>query len=486
MPTTDSTDLGRAFEDTGKALLDVHTQLAQQLASAAKDPWLELQARETIDKLSARRDALLLAWARQALSWKVRGGDVQLSGEAGEAPTPPPAPPLTTTLSDSSDDGPVVITRSRPIRRVVHVGSDTDSERQSRTSARQEAMRDLDHERFTELLRLLGEPTTPLDTRERVRDELSRLTSGTSNARLDEWASFPKPVQKSLVGMVVARARHLQDEIGDDLIPMELTGDLDRLFSTMTGYSKREQPGFVFGLQRHHHPMGVTWLADSRRWWTDLIDFLPEPSVLSPERALAELRRRISADVDEENILAQVAVALEAGLPPDDPRLVTVTIPLLDALKAEARFKHLRKAIRDTMTRDEEADAELADPDTALPQDWPYEGDIEGRNVAIVGGPVPEAARKRLDEIFRWAKADWVDDHHPRALEKVAERVRDGDIDVVIVLRHFVGVDADRVLIPMCDKEDVPVADVHDSYGFTAIREALEEVLVDMVDVEDE
>ncbi|RME28067.1 MAG: hypothetical protein D6798_03235, partial [Deltaproteobacteria bacterium] len=388
---------------------------------------------------------------------------------------------------------PVVITRTRPIRRVVHVAaesgsSDASSSRDagSRLSARREAMRNLDTERFTELLRLLGEPTTPLDSRERVREELSRLTSGTSNARLDEWATFPKPVQKSLVGMVVARARHLQDEIAEDLIPMELTGDLDRLFSTMTGYSKREQPGFVFGLQRHHHPIGVTWLADARRWWTDLIDFLPEPSVLSPERALAELRRRIAAGVDQESILAQVAVVLEAGLPPDDPRLVTATIPLLDALKSEARFKHLRKAIRDTMARDEEADAELADPDTALPQDWPYEGDVEGRNVVIVGGPVPEAARRRLDEIFRWAKADWVDDHHPRALEKVAERVRDGEIDVVIVLRRFVGADADRVLIPMCEQEGVPVADVQDSYSFTAIRQALEDALADLEDVEDD
>ncbi len=474
MAPSSSTNLGRAFAETGKALLDVHTQLARHVANAATDPWLELQKQQQIDELSRRRDELLLAWARQALSWRVRGGVVELAGEAQGAPDPSTLPSV-----DDQADGPVVITRTRPVRRVYEPSASSSDEDSAARSARQEAVRDLDHARLTDLLKLLGEPTTPLDSGERIREELSRLTSGCSNARLEEWAAFPKPVQKSLVGMVVARSRHLQDEVDSDLIPAELTGDLDRLFSTMTGYSKREQPGFVFGLQRHHHPMGITWLADARRWWTDLIDFLPEPSVLSPERALAELRRRIEAGLSDEEVLAQIAIALDAGLSPDDPRLVTAVAGKHDALKSEARFKHLRKAIRDAASQDEEAEAELADPDLALPQDWAFEGDVDGRSVAIVGGPVPEAARKRLDEIFRWARSEWVDGHHPRALEDLAEQVRDDEFDLVIVLRRFVGVDADRVLIPMCDQEEVPVADVAQGYGLTAIREAIEDALAE-------
>lgn len=480
MAPTSSADLERAFEDTRAALLDVNHRLSALLSRAASDPWWEHLDQARTAELVRKRDELLMTWGRQALSWTVRGGSVKLEGQ----PTHPAVPDVGPEPEGEQEDGPVVISRTRPARRVFDPSEEAAPEVVTvRTRAtRAEVARDLDHARLTELLRMLGEPTTPLDSVERIRDELSRLGAGTTNARLEEWAAFPKSVQKALVGMCVARARHLQDEVADGLIPLELTGDLDRIFSTMTGYSKREQPGFVFGLQRHHHPMGVTWLADARRWWTDLIDFLPEPSVLSPERALAELRRRIAAGLDAEEVLAQASATLDAGMDASDPRLVTAMGPYTDALKAEARYKHLRKAIRDAQVSDEEAEVELADPNTALPQDWAGEGGVEGRAVAVVGGPVPEAARKRLGELFAWASAEWIDGDHPRALEDLAEKVRDEVYDAVIVLRRFVGVDADRVLIPVCDEEGVLVADVDRSYGFTAIREAIEIALEDFED----
>ena len=470
-------ELRRAFEHTQRALLDVQRELGGVMARAAADPWMEYQDRRRLEDLNVRRKDLLMSWARLALSWTLRGGEVRLEGVAADAPTPPPPPPPPLLL-DRGERGergePEIITRTRirrvePLRRGFEPGEAEDAAPPPRVEL------DMDHERLIELLRMLGEPTTPLDSVERVREELSRLSAGSATSRLDEWASYPKQVQKALVGMCVARSRHLQDEVPEDLLPMELTGDLDRLFSTMTGYSKREQPGFVFGLQRHHHPMGLTWLADARRWWADLVDFLPEPSVLSPDRALGELRRRIQAGLEEEKILAQATIALEAGISAEDPRLVTMMEPLYDALRAEAKFKHLRKAIRDTRKLDEKSNAELANPEVELPEDWACEGMVEGRHAAVVGGPLPEAARKRLAEVFRWSQVDWVEGDHPRALENLAERARQGEVDQVVVLRRFVGDDADRVLLPVCDAGGIPVADVHSGFGITAVRQAREQ-----------
>ncbi|NOY27832.1 MAG: hypothetical protein GXP62_18365 [Oligoflexia bacterium] len=463
------TGLQRDFTKTGAALAALQAELSVMLSRGAEDPWEEHQDRHRIDELRRRRKELLIAWASQALTWRLRGGTVELTGDATEPDRPPrPTPPA--PLGSSSSQ-PEIYTRPR-LRRPDAARSSYDDEPSPARGRRVQL--DMDHDRLIELLRMLGEPTTPLDSVERVRDELSGLTAGTSNARLDEWCAYPTQVQKALVGITVARARHLQDEVDHELLPLELTGDLDRLFSTMTGYSKREQPGFVFGLQRHHHPMGLTWLADARRWWADLVDFLPEPSVLSPERALGELRRRIQAGLGEEQILAQLTVALDAGVEAEDPRLVTMMDSAYEALRQEARFKHLRKAIRDARDQDEASAAELANPDAVLPEDWPYEGLVEGRTTAVVGGPVPEEARKRLAEVFKWAEVEWVDGAHPRALEDLAERARDGEVDHVVVLRRFVGEDADRVLIPICDDNAVPVADVASGYGVKAIRGALE------------
>lgn len=471
-------ELRRDFDATFRALVDVQRELGVLLARAAADPWLEHHDRHRIEDLRTRRKDLMLGWSRLALSWAVRGGEIRLDGNPAGAPAAPPLPPPSalppgygrSELHPRSESGriePEIITRTR-IRRPEPEAPEAPVER---------VPLDMDHERLIELLRMLGEPTTPLDSVERVRDELAHLSVGTAMPRLDEWATFPKQVQKALVGMTVARSRHLQDETPSEYLPIELTGDLDRLFSTMTGYSKREQPGFVFGLQRHHHPMGLTWLADARRWWADLVDFLPEPSVLSPDRALYELRRRVQASAEEEKVLAQATVALEAGIAAEDPRLVTVMDPYFEALRKEAKFKHLRKAIRDARKEAEQSEEELQNPEVELPEDWAFEGMVEGRHAAVVGGPLSEAARKRLAEVFRWAQVDWVDGDHPRAQENLAERARLGEIDQVIVLRRFVGDDADRVLVPVCQQARVPVADVPRGFGISAVRDALEVAL---------
>jgi len=469
MSGPDGSDLKQDFAKTGEALLEIQRELAGLMARGAVDPWVELKDQARVEELRRRRRELLLAWARQALSWRLRGGEVRLEGAASQ-PERPRQPAELEVITRTR------IRRPEPTRRIYEPGAEESEE--PLESHRVEL--EFDHERLIELLRMLGEPTVPLDSVERVREELSRLSTGTATARQDEWASHPKPIQRALVGMVVARSRHLQDEVDEELLPMELTGDLDRLFSTMTAYSKREQPGFVFGLQRHHHPMGLTWLADARRWWADLVDFLPEPSVLSPERALGELRRRIQAGLDEEKVLEHAGVCLEAGISAEDPRMVTMMDPYYDALRKEARFKHLRKSIRDTRKLDEKSNAELANPDSGLPEDWPYEGMVEGRRVAVVGGPLPEEARKRMVEIFKWASVDWVTGDHPRALEDVAEQARDGVIDQVVVLRRFVGNDAERVLIPVCDTAGVPIAEVDEGYGTKAIWQALEDALAEV------
>ncbi|MDG1479565.1 MAG: hypothetical protein P8R54_08235 [Myxococcota bacterium] len=206
-------------------------------------------------------------------------------------------------------------------------------------------MNDLDAETLRESLDLLTEPL-PLHTTEDVRNELNNLLQGCTNQTLLDWASFPKPIQRSLVGHVVARARHVQDEKSEDIFPPDLSHDLDRIFSNMTAFSKREQPGFVFGLMRHHHPVGESWLSDAQKWWMDLINQLPEDLRPDPEGALEELATLIAEEADEQELVEQALTVLEDGLEPGDPRLVKLMAPYRHLLKEHARFKKLRKAIR--------------------------------------------------------------------------------------------------------------------------------------------
>lgn len=463
--------LQREFELVTQGLLELQAEVGALLQRSAHDPLFEHRLRHRLEELQRQRKDMMITWARIALSWKLGGGSVVLAGE-GEPSAPAESVRYDAAPRPAPRGEPEVISRTR-LRRPVMVADEGGA---TEAVAPPRVQLQFDHELLVELLRALGEPGRPIDTEAGVRDELERLVTGTSASRIDGWSRMPKAIQQALIGLVVARARHVQDEVEPDLVPTEMTGELDRVFSSMTSFSKREQPGFVFGLQRHHHPRGLTWLADARRWWADLADFLPDPGLLNPDRALAELRRLAArSDVDEETLLAQCGKVLDAGMDPEDPRLVTAMIPHYEALRKEARFKHLRKSIRDLRKFDEQSDAEI-ESGAELPEDWPLEGMVEGR-IAIVVGQPSEAVRRHLQDCFRWARAEWISGDAGREMEDVVERARKGQIDQVVVLRRFAGLDADRLLLPVCALARVPVADVRAGYGVTAVRQALERAL---------
>ncbi len=338
---SDSSNLKDLFEKAQSELIAAQSELSALAAAAAADPWLESQQRESREKLTSTRDERLQTWARMGLSWLLRGGSIQLTTPDGEttelsAPTPQPAPQPATFERRAP-------TRSATVVQTVRRGSprpeviEYTPPRSSTWSRPAPVMNDLDAETLREALDLLTEPLA-LHSAEDIRNELNNLLQGSTSQLLMDWATFPKPIQRSLVGHVVARARHVQDELPENLFPPDLSHDL--------AFSKREQPGFVFGLMRHHHPVGESWLSDAQKWWQDLINQLPEDLRPDPEGALEELGSLIAEDADEQELVEQALTVLEDGLDPEDPRLVELMAPYRHLLKEHARFKKLRKAIR--------------------------------------------------------------------------------------------------------------------------------------------
>ena len=80
-----------------------------------------------------------------------------------------------------------------------------------------------------------------------MRSVTKNLLERVSSEQIDTWRTLPREAQKALVGLVTARARHLQDERDPDQMGPDTRDELDRVFSALTSFSKREQPGFVFG-----------------------------------------------------------------------------------------------------------------------------------------------------------------------------------------------------------------------------------------------
>jgi hypothetical protein len=337
------------FESAQDELLTAQNALSTLIARTAADPWLETQQQPEREQLTKQRDEMLQKWARLALSWMLRGGKFDMvDGQGKVSQLSAPAPTIARTISRRAPvrSAPVVqtIRRGRP---ELEFPNRNPAPRPAPTSTwrRPAPINELDGEALRDLLDVLQEPT-PLNTLEDVRLELEHLLKGTVPQSLLDWTSFPKSIQRSLVGHVVARARHVQDELNPEIFPPDLSHDLDRIFSGMTAFSKREQPGFVFGLMRHHHPVGENWHSDALKWWQDLINQLPEDIRPDPEGALDELRQLVDEDADEEELVEQTLAALEDGLNSEDPRLVRLMTPHKDLLGKHTQFKRLRKAIR--------------------------------------------------------------------------------------------------------------------------------------------
>lgn len=469
-------DIHTHFQTTARELVLVQRELGQLYRMAA-DPLTEAQTATRRAEILARRDALLEHVGRLSLEWLLRGGEIALvspTRESEPAHEPPSPPPVAQAPAAEAEPRPAAI-EAEPVDRSPPDMSGLDrgiAPGWTRTAAPRSVP--LDPEKLREILRQLGEPPEEIAAAQGVSEELRRLAEFTSPTWLGAWVDLPKEVQRALVGMCVARARHVQDEIRAELHPPTIEAELDRFFSGMTAFSKREQPGFVFGLRRHHHPVAETWFADAKRWWTELSSRLPEPLVINPERALEELRRIIDEDPTEERVATAAIQALDAGVSPEDNRLIRMMVPHQDKLRKHTRFKRLRKAIRDAITEDEAIEAETTADQGAVPEDWAWVPVTRNHRAVIVGGDLREDARRRIQDTFGFSGVDWVTTDHTRNITNLSTAIRAGTFDLVIILRRFIGHNVDRTIIPACRAADVPWVSVERGYGTTQLRLAIE------------
>lgn len=476
-------ELADQFQSTEQDLVEAQNQLASLTIASAANPLVEAQLEEKRAELVDKRDELLKRYGSIALTWILRGGKVRMAfpdapAEKEKAAATTRAGSLPTAASIKSKDNGLEVDIEgtlKTLNQVVPI-PETKTVRVERSPEPLRTSRgaNLDHESLQDTLVLLGRPPGELTDSETLWDELYRLIDACSPANIAVWTDYPKDVQKALVGMVVSRARHIQDEIPDHLRTADLDAELDRLFSGMTAFSKREQPGFVFGLQRHHHPVGESWASDAFRWWDGLTARLPDPAALNPERAIEALEDCIDEGGTDDDIVTLALAALDAGVTSDDPALVDLLTPHMDKLRKHTKFKRLRKAIREAQEADEAFDAEMAGEAPSLPKNWPFRHKIQGKHVAIVGGDLPDEARHRIQNTFKFASVDWVNTDVPDGLQALPRTIRGGDVDMIIALSRFLATGSDKQSRSAAKGSSVPWVDVAGDYTVKAIREAIE------------
>jgi hypothetical protein len=493
-----ATDAARILDDlqkTGAALRDAQKAYADLARAAAADPLVEYSEAEAREAARERRDRLLAHWSAAALAWLMRGGDISLvdptGGTAGHiagVAVPAAAAPLPTGRIDAP---------SMP-RTIAAASSPTASSPAASPSPRPPASAPAAPVDLTGLGSQVVpawarasqappkvEPVDPADAGViraplavhpgklpdmlALSAELDRIGAAITQRMTSLWVRQPRGVQQALVGHIVARARHIQDELDPDLFDPARGSDLDRVFSCLTAFSKKEQPGFVFGLMRSHTPQHGSWDADARAWWVRLERELGPTA--NPEKALEAVSKATSGE-DDAAIAAAVAAALDAGVSPDDPRLIGMTENHIEALRHSARFKKLRRAIRASLnTAESPAPAATT---SGPPPDWAFWDVVRRKRAAVIGGDLREDARKRIQDAFEFSMLDWVTTDHARHIQVLAAAIQGGTIEFVILLRRFIGHDVDRIVIPACRAAGVPWISVDRGYGVNQITLAIE------------
>ena len=168
------------------------------------------------------------------------------------------------------------------------------------------------------------------------------------------------------------------------------------------------------------------------------------------------------------------AEALNAGVNPRDTRLVNLAASWLELLE-DARFRPLRRAVREDQGS---LDASLEKTYDAIPEDWDWWGRTQGRRAVMLGGSPREKNRARLEQEFRFSELVWDPAEHKRnVLQRLRSRIRSGGVDLVIVLRRFVGHDTDDVVVRSCKESGVDWVHVEHGYGVNQVQAAIERFL---------
>jgi hypothetical protein len=202
---------------------------------------------------------------------------------------------------------------------------------------------------------------------------LRRLVRG---VQVDDWRSYPRDLQKSLVGYASSLSRFLQDEAGPAIGLSHPPHELSTMFSVMTRYSDVERPGFVSGLSRRNPPEYGTWALDCDWWWTRLQRLIgeddeSEPSAVDKTKAWAQLTEVLTEGSESEALLNALRSLRMAGVSSDDKRLLDVMFPHAHLLEGVTAFKTLRKKLL-RMADVEEDVVEAEDHTSPVPEDWPY------------------------------------------------------------------------------------------------------------------
>jgi hypothetical protein len=305
-----------AMEKTIQEIVELQGLFDQVCATLARSPRKREEARPLVEQLLRQRHELMARLGEGAMSWLAAGGQLELRSGSGSESIGPglaasahapaeastrateseqPAPALRAAEvlpPDAAPAAPALVPPDAPAhpsaavegREADPAGGQAPGEQPAQVAS--ETARAVASETAGEvanettsaaggeagervvlrsLLDLAGRPRD-LTVQGAIADELDGLEAFADS--MGKWPLLPRPLQRQLLAMLVARLRAVKDMSG--LSPGVRLRVKDTI-ALCPPYAKQHPLGaHVNGLQLAHVPEGATWRSDALDWWDEL------------------------------------------------------------------------------------------------------------------------------------------------------------------------------------------------------------------------
>jgi hypothetical protein len=320
------------------------------------------------------------------------------------------------------------------------------------------------------------------------------------------YGMLSRPEQYAQLKIWIGRYRRFQDEGDPEREPAGASGPggpdgegdeiqalAQRVFLTLKGLSKQYEPGYIDAFRLDFQADWGAYIAEAQAQLQLAVDAVKhardreamrgEQQARDAERqqqtreagraALVELKAFLARtqlpDEGLETFLTMLRQAVR-GLGAADQELLELAAPWREHVGGDD-LRALRRNL-DKVRREEDAtrdgDAQVARYEDLL-------STTKGLRALMIGGAVREDARKSLQNLFGFTRLDWepFEDAKPAALDSIEQRVKNRGVDLVILLRSFIGHSVSDRLRPACQQSGIPCLMVDRGYGPAQIGEAL-------------
>ncbi len=301
-------------------------------------------------------------------------------------------------------------------------------------------------------------------------DELLALRALVDRVELWIASGVPHEVEAAL-HLLTARLRFLQAEPGrlSDAEGAQVT----RLIRRLGAIVQEDRAFYIHGLALWHQPKEGSWLADARRWAAELGVAPP-----APEEALARLREELeSGELDDAQIPGRFQAVVDGGMRSNHPELLDLALPHIELIRKSGCCKTLLKRLKDKDRKEEALEEALG----AGPRELAVEPEVlartQGRRAVILGGDERSDARQRIQQAFGFASVEWERGWEVRRARALAERIRGGSVDCLIVLRRFISHKLVEQVNPAAREAGVLTAWVPQGYGVRGVEGSLAQAM---------